>query len=70
MRKGTLSLRTWGRTDAELFEQQLCAERNRWDIERRKSGSYLGTGLVSRQDADRRFRALMRAQFGGRASDV
>lgn len=66
MRRGTLSLRTWGRTDAELFEQQLYAERNRWDIERRKAGGYLRTGRVSREDADRKLRDLLRQQMLGR----
>lgn len=70
MRKGTLSLRTWGLTDAELFEQQLCAERNRWDIERRKSGSYFGAGRISKADADSKLSAMLREQIIGRASDV
>lgn len=68
MRSGTLSLRTWGRTEAELFEQKLCADRNRWDIERRQSPDYLGSARLSRIEADAKLRSMLRSQMIGRAA--
>ena len=66
MHSRTLSLRTWKRDPAELFEAGLYAARNAWDIDRRVRGIRPADRRISRGDAERELRrALAALEAGG-----
>ena len=49
--------------ETQRFEAWLWAERNRWDIDRRRCG-LIGAGKLDRANADRALARLLAAQMG------
>lgn len=45
----------------QLFELALCADRNRWDIARRRGGMFSCAGRLSRSDAEAALRQALTA---------
>lgn len=54
--------------DDQRFERWLYAERNKWDIKRHTSGSYLPNRLLKGDEANEKLARLLRDQMAGRRS--